>query len=261
MQVGVLTDHVAKLPAVKRVYLINQDYAHGQAVSRASVDMLAKKRPDIEVVANDFVALGKVKDFSPYVAKIRASGADSVMTGSWGNDLALLIKAGNEAGLNVNYYTLLAAFFGTPSAIGPSGVGRVKTIYAWNINAADAAWEKSLLDYKAKYRGVTNMDYLPVFRAMEMLAAATKKAGTDDPQKVAYAMEGLSYAGPSGESWMRTEDHQLIAPIYVLGLAKSGTPGVKHDAEGTGLGWKVETLIDARDTVPPLRCNMIRPPT
>ena len=259
MQVGVLTDYVAKLASVKKVYLINQDYAYGQAVSRVSVEMLAKKRPDIEVVANDFVPLGKVKDFAPYVAKIRASGADSVVTGSWGNDLSLLIKAGNEAGLNVNYYTLLAAFFGTPSAIGPSGVGRVKTIYAWNINAADPAWEKTLLEYKAKYHGVTNMDYLPVFRAMEMLAAAMKKAGTDDPLKVAYAMEGLRYAGPSGESWMRTEDHQLIAPIYVLDLAKSGSPGVKHDAEGTGLGWKVEALIQARDTIPPIRCAMQRP--
>jgi branched-chain amino acid transport system substrate-binding protein len=260
MQVGVLTDYVAKRAWVKRVYLINQDYAHGQAVSRASLEMLARKRPDIEVVANEFVPLGKVKDFAPYVAKIRASGADSVVTGSWGNDLSLLIKAGNEAGLNVNYYTLLAAFFGTPSAIGASGVDRVKTIYAWNINAADPAWEKTLLEYKAKYHGVTNMDYLPVFRAMEMLASATKKAGTTDPLRVAYAMEGIKYAGPSGESWMRAEDHQLIAPIYVLGLAKAGAPGVKHDAEGTGLGWKVEALIEAKDTVPPIRCQMERPP-
>ena len=260
MQIGVLTDYVARRAMVKKVYLINQDYAYGQAVSRASVEMLARKRPDIEVVANEFVPLGKVKDFAPYVAKIRASGADSVLTGSWGNDLSLLIKAGNEAGLNVNYYTLLAAFFGTPSAIGASGVDRVKTIYAWNINAADPAWEKTLLEYKAKYRGVTNMDYLPVFRAMEMLASATKKAGTTDPLRVAYAMEGIKYAGPSGESWMRAEDHQLIAPIYVLGFARAGTPGVKHDAEGTGLGWKVEALIEARDTVPPIRCQMERPP-
>ena len=260
MQVGVLTDYVARRAAVKKVYLINQDYAYGQAVSRVSAEMLARKRPDVEVVANEFVPLGKVKDFAPYVAKIRASGADSVVTGSWGNDLSLLIKAGNEAGLNVNYYTLLAAFFGTPSAIGASGVDRVKTIYAWNINAADPAWEKTLLEYKAKYRSVTNMDYLPVFRAMEMLASATMKAGTTDPLRVAYAMEGARYAGPSGESWMRAEDHQLIAPIYVLGLARAGTPGVKHDAEGTGLGWKVEELIEATDTIPPMRCKMQRPP-
>ena len=35
----------------------------------------------------------KVKDFAPYVAKIKASGADTVITGNWGNDLALLVKA------------------------------------------------------------------------------------------------------------------------------------------------------------------------
>jgi branched-chain amino acid transport system substrate-binding protein len=259
MQVGVLTDYIARLPAVKKVYLINQDYAFGQAVSRVSSELLAKKRPDIEIVANEFIPLGKVKDFAPYVAKIRASGADSVMTGNWGNDLSLLIKAGNEAGLNVNFYTLLAAFFGTPSAIGPSGVDRVKAIYAWNINAAEPGWEKLLLEYKARYRGVTNMDYLPVYRVMEMLVAAMKKAGSEHAQKVAYALEGLEYVGPSGRSWMRAEDHQMIAPIYVLGLAKSGTPGVKHDAEGNGLGWKIEALITAADTVPPVRCKMLRP--
>ncbi len=260
MQVGVLTDYIAKLPAVKKVYLINQDYAYGHAVSRVSAELLAKKRPDIEIVANELIPLGKVKDFAPYVAKIRASGADSVMTGNWGNDLSLLIKAGNEAGLNVNFYTLLAAFFGTPSAIGPSGVDRVKAVYAWNINAADPGWEKLLLESKAKYRGLTNMDYLPVYRVMEMLAAAMKKAGSENVLKVAYALEGLEYAGPSGHSWMRAEDHQMIAPIYVLGLSKSGAPGVKHDAEGNGQGWKIEALIAARDSVPPVRCKMQRPP-
>ena len=48
--------------------------------------------------------------------------------------------------------------------------------------------------------------------------------------------------------------------VDMLGLAKSGAPGVKHDAEGTGLGWKVEALIQARDTIPAVRCVMQRPP-
>ncbi|HVY05605.1 MAG TPA: ABC transporter substrate-binding protein, partial [Burkholderiales bacterium] len=139
MQVGVLADYMAKQPSVHKVYLINQDYAFGQATSKAAKEMLVAKRADIQIVGDELVPLGKVKDFAPYVAKIRASGADSVLTGNWGNDLSLLIKASNENGLSATYYTLLGAFFGTPGAIGAAGADRVKTLYAYNINAADAA--------------------------------------------------------------------------------------------------------------------------
>ena len=260
MQVNVLTDYMKQRASVQKVYLINQDYAYGQAVSRASKEMLMAKRPDIQIVGDELIPLGKVKDFAPYVSKIRSSWADSVLTGNWGNDLSLLIKASNESGLTATYYTLLAAYFGTPTGIAVSRADRVETLYAWTINAADATWEKRLLNYKAKYNSISNLDYLPAFRTVEMLANAMHQAGNTDPIKVAYALEGMKYAGPSGDSWMRAEDHQMIAPIYVLGFAKAGQPGVKHDAEGTGYGWKTEALIEAKNTIPAMKCSMERPP-
>jgi branched-chain amino acid transport system substrate-binding protein len=259
-QVDVLTDYMIKQPSIRKVYLINQDYAFGQAVSKAAKEMLAAKRPDIRIVGDDFVALGKVKDFAPYVAKIHASGADIVLTGNWGNDLSLLIKAGNEAGLRATFYAMLAGYPGTWSAIGAAGADRVKTLDAWHINAADSAWQKTLLEYKTKYNTVSNVAYLPAFRVVEMLAGALDKAGSANPIKVAYALEGLKYAGPSGASFMRAEDHQMIAPLYILNFVKAGQPGVRYDEEKTGYGWKTEAFIDARDTVPPIRCQMERPP-
>jgi branched-chain amino acid transport system substrate-binding protein len=259
MQMNALTDSMAKDRTISKVYLINQDYAYGQSVTKASRDMLAATRPDIQIVGDDLIPLGKVKDFSPYVAKIRASGADSVLTGNWGNDLSLLIKASNEAGLKAMYYTLLAAFFGTPAAIGPAGADRVKSIYSWHINAADEMWEKKLVQYEARYKSVSDMAYLPPFRVLGMLTEAMNKTGTTDPVKVAYALEGMRYMGPSGESWMRAEDHQMLVPVYVMSFAKAGQPGVKHDAEGTGYGWRTDALIEAKSNVPPMRCQMQRP--
>jgi branched-chain amino acid transport system substrate-binding protein len=103
------------------------------------------------------------------------------------------------------------------------------------------------------------MDYLTAFRVVEMLSAAVAKAGSDDPLKVAYALEGAHYAGPTGDSWMRPEDHQIVAPMYVLSLAKAGQPGVKHDVDGTGFGWKTEALILSKDNIPPVKCSMERP--
>ncbi len=260
MQLNALLDSMAKDRSIRKVYLLNQDYAYGQSFTKAAKEMLTAKRPDIQIVGDDLIPLGKVKDFSPYVAKIRASGADSVLTGNWGNDLSLLIKASNEVGLNATYYTLLAAFFGTPAAIGASGGDHVKSTYSWNINAADDAWEKRVLQYEARYKSVSDMAYLPPFRILTMLAEAMNKAGTSDPLKVAYALEGMRYKGPTGDSWMRADDHQMMVPVYVLSFAKAGQPGVKHDAEGTGYGWKTDQLIEAKSNVPPMRCQMQRPP-
>ena len=259
-QVNALTDYMIRQPSVRKVYLINQDYAFGQSVSKAAKEMLAAKRPDIQIVGDDFIALGKVKDFAPYIAKIRATGADSVLTGNWGNDLSLLVKAASEAGLKAMFYAVVGGYPGTWGGVGTAGADRVKTLDAWHINAADSAWQKTLLEYKTKYNTVSNVAYLPSFRVVEMLAAALDKAGASDPVKVAYALEGLKYAGPSGASYMRAEDHQMIAPLFILSLVKAGQPGVKYDEEKTGYGWKTEAFIDAKETVPPIRCQMERPP-
>jgi len=259
-QVGVLTDYIAKQSSIRKVYLINPDYAYGQAVRQAAKAMLAAKRPDIQIVGDDLIPLGKVKDFAPYVAKIHASGADSVVTSNWGNDQSLLVKASREAGLKATYYALLTTLPGSVAVMGPSAADRVKTVSPWHINAADTAWQKVLLDYKRRYKANTNLAYLPAYRVVEMLVSAINTAGTTDPVKVAYALEGMKYLGPTGESWMRAEDHQIIAPIYVMSFAKVGQPGVNHDEEGTGYGWKTDALIEAKDIVPPIKCQMERPP-
>lgn len=259
MQLDVLTRYMAKQPSVRKVYLINQDYAFGQAVSRSGKEMLAARRPDIQIVGDELIPFGKVKDFAPYIAKIRASGAESVLTSNWGNDLSLLIKEGNESKLEVTYYTLLATFFGTPSLIGPHGVDRVKTITPWDINVADAPRQKALLEARAKYKALSNLNYLPAYRVFDMLAEAAKKANAVEPLKIARALEGLKYMGPSGESWMRADDHQMIAPMYMMTWVKAGQAGAQYESEGSGFGWRPEAFIPARDVVPQVRCRMERP--
>jgi len=72
MQVNVLTDYMARQPSIHKVYLINQDYAYGQAVRRVARELLSIKRPDIQIVGDDLMPLGKVKDFAPYVLMIIA---------------------------------------------------------------------------------------------------------------------------------------------------------------------------------------------
>lgn len=258
-EVNYLTDYLAQQSSVNKVYLINQDYAFGQAIQRGTRELLAKKRASIQIVGDDLVPLGKVKDFAPYAAKIRASGADTVVTGNWGNDLFLLVKAGQESGLDVRYYIFNGNVAGTTAGVGGAGVGKVLSLFPWHENAEPGAYQSFNADFRTRYKTTENFDYITSHRAIAMLARAVDQAHSDDPLKVAYALEGMTFDGPEGRIWMRPEDHQLIAPLYLARLGKAGEPGVKFDVENTGLGWKTVAKVEGKDAVPPIKCTVERP--
>lgn len=123
MKVAALTSYLAGQKQVKQVFLLNPNYAYGQEVSRAARSMLEAKRPDLKIVGDDFHPLGQVKDYSPYIAKIKQSGADAVITADFGADLALIVRAAREAGLDTDFYTLNGNNFGVPSAMGQQDRG------------------------------------------------------------------------------------------------------------------------------------------
>src|SRR5512132_974583 len=234
MKMAAMTDTIAKDQKVKRVYLINQDYSFGKAVAAAATRMLKEKRPDIKIVGDELHPLQKVNDFSPYVAKIRASGADTVITGNWSNDLVLLIKAGKDAGLKVNWETYYAGAPGSVSAIGEAGVDTLKHVSEWHRNATTDL-DNSVVAFSKRFPGKENeYAYWRAKTMWDMFAAAAKKAQSNDPVKVARALEGTKMTTALGEVEMRADNHQILQPLFVATLAKN----VKYDSEGSGLGWK-----------------------
>ena len=257
MQIRVLVSAITQDVGVKKIYMLNQDYAWGHSVQKAARETL--KNSGIEIVGDDLVPLQQLKDFAPYAQKIKASGADSVLTSNWGQDLHLFVKSAHDAGLSLSMFTTHASGAGSPTAIGSSGEDRVKVVNAWFLNAGPSEWQRKVLRYEEKYKATSHMDFLPIWQTVDMFARALSVAGSADPVKVAYALEGMEYKTPGGTSWMRKEDHQLIAPLYVATFTKAGTPEVKYDEEGTGLGWKVEWMTPAKDNIPPMRCQMQRP--
>ena len=256
MKLDAITGYIARQKNVHRVYLLNQDYAFGQAISKAAREMLGKKRPDITIVGDDLHPLGKVKDFAPYVSKIKASGADVVITGNWGPDLSLLVKASKDAGLGVTYYTLNAHNTGIPVTIGEAGADHIRQVFTWHANVADNRIERFANDYRKRFN--EDFFYNTTKTELEMLAKAIDQAGSADPLKVARALEGMKYQSDTGEVWMRREDHQLLQPIYLATFTKVG-PGVRYDAEGTGYGWRTDVRVETADTAMPTTCKMERP--
>jgi branched-chain amino acid transport system substrate-binding protein len=257
MKMEALTSYMAPNKDIKKVYIIGQNYAFGHAVSKAAKEYLKRKRPDIAIVGDDLHPIAQVKDFSPYVAKIKASGADTVITGNWGADLALLIRAAKDADLKANFYTYYAVTTGVPTAMGAAGADRVKIVGNWMINSDNFNGKEVVEAFKKKY----NDDYYSAqtHSSIGMLAQAIKSTKTTNPVKVAFALEGMKFNSLNGQVTMNKVDHQLQQPLYIGTWSKTDGKAVKYDQENTGYGWKMDKKIDAYVGSQPTSCQMKRP--
>ena len=253
-----LTNYMKTRPNIKKVYLINQDYSFGQSVRAEARKMLNAKRPDIEIVGDEVHPLLKVTDFSPYIAKIKASGADSVITGNWGQDFALLLKAAADAGLQVDWYTYYAGGTGGPTAIKQANLqDKVFAVAEGVSNEPYAPAQEFEKAFRAKV-GVT-LFYPRAVNEIRMFVKAAQEANSLDPVKVAAKLEGMKFTVyDGGEGFMRADDHQFFQPMYIahLGPISKDQP---FDEENTGWGWKMMGKIDTQDTIVPTTCKMNRP--
>jgi branched-chain amino acid transport system substrate-binding protein len=255
MKMEALTTFMKDQPDIKKVYLINQNYAHGQQVSRFAKENLARKRPDIQIVGDDLHPIAQVRDFAPYVAKIKASGADTVLTGNWGSDLTLLVKAANDAGLTAKFYTYYASVSGTPSALGAGAAGRVYMV-AYGDNMMTGTINDLINQFKAKFND--DLYTLDVYNTFSMLSTAMAQVKSTDPVKVAAAMEGLKFKGFNGEVEMRKSDHQLQQGLYIS-MWKKADAKAPYSVENTGYNFQRVKSFDAYVSSTPTSCQMKRP--
>jgi branched-chain amino acid transport system substrate-binding protein len=262
MKMEALTNYIKNKPDVKKVYIIGQDYSFGQAVSAQAKKMLTEKRPDIQIVGNELHPLLKVTDFSPYIAKIKASGADTVITGNWGQDLTLLLKAAGEAGLTASWYTYYVGAPGDFPAVKQAGLA--DKVYAI-LDApplTDLPPDSEKLDSAFRAKFSTDIFQPEDVNLMSSLDQAVKEANSDDPKAVAAKLEHLKItAYQGGEAWIRPDDHQFMQDMFMssMGPLQPAEDVAKLDQEGTGWGWHLKGRIAAKDTVLPTTCKMDRP--
>jgi branched-chain amino acid transport system substrate-binding protein len=201
-----------------------------------------------------------VKDFLPYASKIKASGAQAVITGNWGNDLTLLVKAAKEVGFEGKFYTFYGNALGAPAAMGDAGVGKVLAVAEWMPNMPGAESAKFYQDFKQRFDKPSE-DYVHLRMQMmvEALVQSIEKAGASEPHAVALQLEkaDVSMGGQRGK--MRAQDHQFQQPLVVSMMAKQGTSEVPFDVEGSGYGFKVIKQFKASEVELPSTCKMKRP--
>ncbi|HSN80666.1 MAG TPA: branched-chain amino acid ABC transporter substrate-binding protein [Rhodoferax sp.] len=246
--------------ALKSVYIIGQDYSFGHAVAREARRQLGVLRPDVQVVGEELHAMGRVKDFIPYATKIMASGAQAVITGNFGNDLTLLVKAAKDVGFTGKFYTFYGNALGAPAAIGDAGVGKVVAVADWLPNVQNAQSEAFYTSFRTRFpKPADDYVHMRMQLMVEALAQAIDKAGTIESIAVAGQLEKASITFSSQTGVMRALDHQFQQPLVVGIMDKLGTPGVKFDVEGSRYGFRVVKTIAAASAEQPASCRMQRP--
>ncbi len=255
MKMEALTTFMKDQPDIKKVFLLNQNYAHGHQVAKYAKEMLAVKRPDVQIVGEDLHPLAQVRDFAPYVAKIKASGADTVITGNWGSDLALLIKAANESGYTGKFFTYYTGVSGTPTALGKNGAGRVYQVSYnhYNMGGQMGKWQE---EFQTKFKD----DFYTgsVIHIYSLLGEAMAKAKSTDPVKVAAALEGLKVKSFNGEVEMRKADHQLQQPLFISVWQKADAK-YPYSPENTGYTLAPVKTYESYVSSTPTSCQMKRP--
>ena len=245
---------------LRSVYILGQDYSFGQAVARDARRQLGLLRPDVQIVGDELHPMGRVKDFSPYIAKIKASGAQAVITGNFGNDLTLLVKSARELGFDGRFYTFYGNALGAPAAIGESGIGRVMAVADWLPNVPGPQSEAFYQAFRQRFaQPADDYVHLRMQLMVEALVQAIEQAGTLQPVAVAKQLEQarVTLAGQTGT--MRASDHQFQQPLVVGVMERQGNAGVKFDVEGSGFGFRVVKTLTAAEAELPTRCNMQRP--
>ena len=246
--------------ALKRVYIIGQDYSFGHAVAREAKRQLAVLRPDVALVGEELHPIGRVKDFMPYATKIKASGAQAVITGNFGNDLTMLIKAAKDVGFGGKFYTFYGNALGAPAAIGEAGIGKVVAVADWLPNVQNAQSEAFYRTFKERFpKSADDYVHMRMQLMVQALAQAIETTGTTDSIAVGAALERASVTFSSQTGHMRALDHQFQQPLVVGVMDRQGTPGVKFDVEGSGYGFRVIKTLSATQAEQPSSCQMQRP--
>lgn len=257
MRMKAMADFVKKTPDIKKVYFLNPDYSFGRQWTAYGKQLIGAARPDIQFVGEDFFPTGSVKDFSPYIAKMKAAGADTVVSGNWGNDMALTIRAAGDSGYKLRVLTHSSANKSTMIALSAAKTVRLSMVGDWFPGADNAALTAQADAFEAKYKEPFYLARLSV--GTELLVKGIEKAKSTDPLKIALALEDLSYKSVVGDVRMRKDDHQFLSPQTIYTSHPVDGKLVKKGFDGTDYGFVKESQSTAQELTLPSECNMKRP--
>jgi branched-chain amino acid transport system substrate-binding protein len=230
MQVAMLMPGTTAMKK-KRWALVYPNYEYGQSAAASFKKLLKAAQPDVEFVAEQAPALGKV-DAGSVVQALDDAKPDAIFNVLFGADLAKFVREGNTRGLFKDR-EVVSLLTGEPEYLDPlkeeTPEGWLVTGYPWS--SIQTPEHKTFLNaYEGKYKDYPRLGSIVGYSAIKSLAAGIQKAGSVDSEKLVTAFRGLQVTTPFGKVTYRAEDHQSTMGAFVGRLKLEGGKGVMVNA-------------------------------
>jgi branched-chain amino acid transport system substrate-binding protein len=256
MKMRAMTTFMAEQPELRAVYLLNQNYAHGQQFSLHFREAMAQLRPDVQIVGDELHPPFQGLNFTAHARRIKASGAQALATGNWGADLRDLVQALQKEGLTLPVYAYYAALKGVPTTLAQTGERLPVYQVAYHHTNQEGPVNALAADFRQRHG--EDFTVYASYDGIAMLAHAMADVRSTDPARVAPRLSGMIFRGFNGPVHLRAEDHQLQKGQYISRWQKVDARHPRG-AEGTGYTFAPVRFMEGADLRSPVRCEMVRP--
>jgi branched-chain amino acid transport system substrate-binding protein len=256
MKMRAMTGFMAAQPAIQSVYLLNQNYAHGQQFAAYFRRAMAQQRPDMVIAGDELHPAFQGEDFSSQVQRIRRSGAQALATGNWGADLRQLVEALQEEGLRIPVFTYYASLKGVPERLARTGDSIPVYQVAYNHTNQEGPVGELALAFRQRYG--EDLNVYASYDGIKMLTHAMQSVGSTDPARVGARLSGMIFKGFNGPVRLRADDHQLQKGLYISRWQKVNAR-YPRSAENTGYTFAPVQYLQAGSLAMEPRCQMQRP--
>jgi branched-chain amino acid transport system substrate-binding protein len=220
-QVPPIVDQFMTANKAKTFFLVGSDYAFGRGMLAFTKAYIEKRGGTI--VGDEYLPMDGT-DWTPIISKIRAAGADAIITSTAGGaPNVTLTKQLRAAGVTIPYGNL-AVDEGTAKGMGGDAAGIY--ISASYVTGIDSPENKAFLAAMTKKFGANlktpNDLSVPEYEAVYLYKAAIEKAGSVDSAKVLAELGHVSFKGPRGEVTMDKQHHAPLT-MYLGQVQEDGS--------------------------------------
>jgi len=240
MQAAMLVQDAAKLPAT-RWTTVAPNYEYGQSAVKWFKLLLQQKRPDVQFIAEQWPALGRI-DAGATVQALAQAGGDALFNVTFGADLTNFVRAGNTRNL-FDKRSVVSLLTGEPEYLDPLGDEAPDGWIVTGYPVADVttpANQAFVAAYQARFKAPPRMGSVVGYALIQSIAAGILKTGSTETEAMADGFAGARFDTPIGPATYRAQDHQATLGGYV------GTLATKN-GRGTMTNWR---YIDGADALP-----------
>jgi branched-chain amino acid transport system substrate-binding protein len=205
--------------------ILAEDYAFGQATAAGFEASFGGKGASF--VAPTIFAPSDTSDFTPYIQQINEADPDGlILIWATNTSATILFEQLTSQGVTENI-PLITGFSSNDLTrlLNPGNVGSVGLIvYHYSLPdtpANDYLTEQSIAQFETAPDLFSECGFAT---AQAVVAALEATEGETASEDLIAALEGLSFEGPKGTYTIRAEDHQALAPMYVVRLVNVDDP-------------------------------------